>query len=59
MLAFKFNIIGTITGMWLITIFAILCFPGQLSMQWQYKQAVALKCIIQFRYDLTEAFSLL
>ena len=39
---------------WLI---AILCFAGQLSMQWQCKQAVALKCIIQFRY-ITEAFSL-
>ena len=33
---------------WLIS---ILCFAGQLSMQLQCKQAVALKCIIQFRYS--------
>ena len=35
---------------------AILYFAGQLSMQLQYKQAVALQCITQFKY-VTEAFS--
>ena len=39
---------------WLIV---ILCFAGQLSMQWQCKQGVALKCIIQLKY-VTEGFSL-
>ena len=35
------------SAIWLI---AILCFAGQLSMQWQHKQAVALKYTIQFKY---------
>ena len=42
------------SAMWLI---AILCFADLLSMQWQCKQAVALKCIIQFRC-VTNAFCL-
>ena len=40
-----------------LSLYHCVCLAGQLSMQWQCKQAVALKCIIQFRY-VTEAFSL-
>ena len=39
---------------WLV---AILCIAGQLPMQWQYKQAVALKCIIKFRVCRSQKLS--